>query len=130
MKVKDVIQKEKKYARHEYQLKIKADKIRENDILKLGAQKLGSLVHEDTYFIPSDKSVDETKELIRVRKVGGEELLFTYKGPVVNLGSGKIVKRLVIDREIREKHIAEIKSEYKEVVTVNKKRTIFLLDKS
>jgi len=124
MTVKDLIRKEQKFAYSEFQLKIKAD-IKGNNIHKLGAKQIGNVLHEDRYFIPKDKQVSETNELIRLRREGGEDLIFTYKGPV---RSKKVRNRLVINRPIQEKEILDIKRNYKEVVSVNKKRTIFLLD--
>ncbi len=119
-----IIKNERKFAGYEFQLKIKAD-IDEEDVRKLGAKKLGNVLHEDKYFIFKGKQINETNELIRIRKEGGEDILFTYKGPIANK---KIRNRLVINKPIQEKDISDIKKKYNEVVSVNKKRTIFLLD--
>lgn len=124
MDVKDLVQKELELAKYEFQLKIKAD-VKEDDIWKLGAEKKGSVLHEDRYFIPKGKQASETNELIRVRKEGDEKLLFTYKGPVANR---RVRNRLVINKPIQEKEALDIKKNYNEIVIVNKKRTIFLLD--
>jgi len=124
MNVKDLIQKERKFASYEFQLKIKAD-ITENTICKLGAKKMGSILHEDKYFIPKGKQPDEANELIRIRKEGGEDLQFTYKGPVANK---KVRTRLVINRPMQENEITDVKKNYNEIISVNKKRTIFLLN--
>jgi len=124
MNARDLIQKERKFAGYEFQLKIKAD-IKENDIHRLGARKLGSVLHEDKYFIPKGKRVSETNELIRLRKEGGEDILFTYKGPVANR---RVRTRLVINKPIQEKETLDVKKNHDEIVSVNKKRTIFLLD--
>src|SRR3972149_1722151 len=103
MDVKELIQKEQEFAKYEYQLKIKAD-IEENALHKLGARKVGTVLHEDKYFIAKGKKVSETDELVRLRKEGGEDLFFTYKEAL------------------------DIKKNYDEIVSVNKKRSIFLLD--
>jgi len=124
MEIINLIQKELESAKYEYQLKVKAD-IKESEILNLGAKKLGTVLHEDRYFIPKGKSPSQVNELIRIRKEGGEGLLFTYKGPVANK---KIRNRLVVDKLMQEKEISIIKKNYDEIVSVNKKRTIFLLD--
>jgi len=124
MDVKELIQKEQEFAKYEYQLKIKAD-IEENALHKLGARKVGIVLHEDRYFIAKGKKVSETDELVRLRKEGGEDLLFTYKGP---LASRKVRTRTVINKAIEEKEALDIKKNYDEIVSVNKKRSIFLLD--
>ena len=123
MRIKNLIQKELEFAKYEYQLKIKAD-IKEADIRVLGAQKLGAVLHEDRYFIPKGKHASEVNELIRIRKEGDEDLLFTYKGPVANK---KVRNRLVINKPIQENEVSIIKNDYNEIVGTNKKRVIFFL---
>lgn len=124
MDVKELIQKEQEFAKYEYQLKIKAE-IEESELLKLGARKVGTVLHEDRYYIPKGKEVYETDELIRLRREGGEDFLFTYKGQVANK---KVRTRLVINKTIEEKEALDIKRNYNEIVSVNKRRAIFLLD--
>jgi predicted adenylyl cyclase CyaB len=124
MDIKNVIQKEQEFAHYEFSIKIKSN-IAEEDILKLGAQRLGTVIHEDKYFIPKGKKISEVTDLVRVRKEGGEILLFTYKRPILG---GRIRGSLATTKSIQEKDVADIKKEYDEVVSVNKRRTIFLLD--
>jgi vacuolar iron transporter family protein len=133
MAKKKILQKEIKSSKYEFQLKVKAN-IKESDLYKLGANKLGTIIQEDKYFIPKLKTVSETDELIRIRKEGGEDLLFTYfpsnklkdseKYKIINK---KIRKSEVAITPIQKKQIVELKKEYNEIVNVNKKRTIFVL---
>tara|TARA_Y100000310_G_C20551832_1_gene748475 strand:+ start:43 stop:1083 length:1041 start_codon:yes stop_codon:yes gene_type:complete len=124
MKIKDVIRKGKHHAKREFQVKIKGE-IKESDLLKIGAKRVGSIIHEDSYFIPFGKPINEVNELIRVRKEGDSNFMFTYKGPVANR---KMRNRIVFNKPITEKSIREIRKEYKKVINVNKERTIFILD--
>jgi len=49
MEVKSLIKKELGFAKYEHQIKVKA-KISESNLYRLGAKKLGSVIHEDRYF--------------------------------------------------------------------------------
>lgn len=121
----ELINEELKYARYEYQIKFKVD-MGESEILKLNARKLGTVFHEDRFFIPRDAVLKNSNELIRIRKEGNEDLMFTYKGPVANL---KIRNRLVVNKTINEQEATDIANKYREVLTINKKRSIFILEK-
>lgn len=120
-----MIKKELGFAKYEFQLKARAS-VSEKDLLKLGARKLGSVIHEDKYFTRKGKLVSDSNELIRIRKEGGETLSFTYKGPIANR---RVRNRLVVEKPIKEKELSGIKKEFNEVIAVNKKRTVFLLGK-
>ena len=121
---KKLVKKECKFAGYELQLKVKVD-VSEDAIRKLGAKRLGNVLHEDKYFIPKGEQVNGAQALVRIRKEGGENLLFTYKGPVAK---GKTRNRLVINRPINEKDALRMTQNYTEIISVNKKRTIFVLD--
>jgi len=123
MDIKNLIQKEQEFAHYEFSLKVKTNII-EDDILKLGAKRLGTVLHEDKYFIPKGKKISEVTDLVRVRKEGGEILLFTYKRPILE---GRIRRSLATTKLIQEKEVTDVRKDYEEVVNVNKKRTIFLL---
>jgi len=123
--MKNIVLQERTFSTYEHQIKIRADNVEEERILGLGAKKIGTVVHEDCYFVEKGKKVKDVNELVRVRKEGGEELFFTYKGPVANR---KIRTRLVVNRIIKQDEFEEIKKKYDEVVCVNKKRTIYLKD--
>ena len=125
MAFEELINEELKYARYEYQIKFKTN-IQESELIKLGAKKLGTVFHEDQFFIPKDLTVKSSDELIRIRKEGDEDLLFTYKGPVANL---RMRNRLVVNKQITESDAENIAKNYKKVITINKKRAIFVLDK-
>lgn len=124
MSSQNLIKKEQEFSRYEFHLKFKAA-ISEEALQKVGAKKLGSVIHEDKYFIQKDKKINNVDELVRIRKEGSEDLMFAYKGPVANR---KIRSRLVINRAIKQNEIPDITKGYREVVDVNKKRTIFLSD--
>lgn len=126
MNVKSLIKKEEKISFYEFQLKIKA-KVEQKDILRLGAKQLGSVIHEDTYLILKGREITEDDEFMRIRRESGENLIFIYKKKTSHK---KIEKRMsikkVIKKPIEEKEVEEIMKDYRQVITVNKKRTIFL----
>lgn len=125
MAFEELINEELKFARYEYQIKFRAD-ITESDLVKLGARKLGTVFHEDRFFIPQSSTIKNSDELVRIRKEGEEDLMFTYKGPVANM---KMRNRLVINKQITEGEANNIRREYREVISINKKRTIFVMDR-
>lgn len=125
MAFEELINEELKYSRYEYQVKFKTS-IQESDLIKFGARKLGVVLHEDRYFIPRSDSIKNTDELIRIRREGEEDILFTYKGPVANL---KMRNRLIVDKQISEDQVADITKNYQEIISINKKRSIFILNK-
>ncbi len=123
MELKALIEDEIKSAGFEVQIKFKTQ-IAEETLLAQGAQKLGSMLHEDRFLVKKDQVIKESNELIRIRKEGDDEILFTYKGPVANK---KFRNRLVVNRRATPEEIDDLKKEYKEVISVHKKRTIFIL---
>lgn len=123
MAFEELINEELKFARYEYQIKFRIT-IQESELIKLGARKLGTVFHEDRYFIPHGVALKSSNELIRIRKEGEEDLLFTYKGPVANL---RMRNRLVVDKQVSEEDVSDVVKKYKEVVTINKKRAVFIL---
>lgn len=125
MAFEELINEELKYARYEYQIKFKTS-VTEAQLIKFGARKLGTVFHEDRYFIPRQTAIRNSDELVRIRKEGEEDLLFTYKGPLANL---RMRNRLVVNKQILQKEADEISKNYQEVIAINKKRTIFVLDR-
>lgn len=123
MELKALIENEIESAGFEVQIKFKIH-IQEESLLALGAQKLGSMLHEDRFLVKKEEIIKETDELVRVRKEGDDEILFTYKGPVANK---KFRNRLVVNRRATSEEIDSLKKEYKEIISVHKKRTIFIL---
>jgi len=126
MNVKELIKEEQKFSFYEYQVKIKGS-VTSSALRKLGAKELGSVIHEDIHLAERGKDLGESKDYIRIRKEGGEKLIFVYKGHV---GKRKLGKRLIVKKVIKkpimEKEMKEIMRNYKEVICVNKRRTIFL----
>ena len=126
MNVKALVKKEEKISFYEFQLKIKAD-INTRDILKLGAKQLGCVIHEDSYLILKGREITEDDEFMRIRREGGENLIFIYKKKTAHKKAEKKMSiKKVIKKPIGEKEVDEIMRDYREVITVNKKRTIFL----
>ncbi len=119
---KNIFDKEKDFLRYEYQIKFKVNNITEKDILSIGAKKLGSVIHEDTYFITKNGSKNE---YFRIRKEGEELLLFTYKKIVDNK---KAKVRKIVNKILSDKEYNEFKKNFVEVLKINKKRTIFSFD--
>ncbi len=118
----NIFEREKDLLKYEFQLKFKVKNISEEDILSIGAKRLGSVFHEDTYFVP--KSGFE-EEYFRIRKEGEELLLFTYKKFI---RAGKIKVRKIVNKLLSEKDYEKFKKDFVEVLKINKKRTIFSFD--
>ena len=125
MDIKELIRKELKFAEREFQLKLKAT-IPEEEIIRLGAKRLGSVIHEDKFYVKRGCHISGSNELVRIRKAGGEDLIFTYRGPVAHR---KIRNQLIVNRKITKKELEELLEDYEEIISVNKKRTLFLLGK-
>jgi len=125
MSLVDIIKEEMEFAKYEYQVKFKAD-ITDTDLIRLGARKLGTVFHEDRFFIAKNENIKNSDELIRIRKEGEEDMIFTYKGPVAKQ---KLRNRLVVNKTINGEELAKIKEKYREIISLNKKRTIFVMDK-
>jgi len=79
-------------AMYEVELKVRATHgdVRQR-LQELGAQPLGTVVQEDTYYDAPHRDFAETDEALRVRRetpeVGEPRALLTYKGPLVDDGS-------------------------------------------
>jgi vacuolar iron transporter family protein len=124
MNIKDLIKKEQKFARYEYQIKVKAD-VSEEDVRKLGARELGSVLHEDTYFLPKGIPLDKVGELIRIRKECGENHLSVFRGMVAN---EHMRTRLVLTKHVSEKDVVTLTKTHTESISINKRRIIYILD--
>jgi predicted adenylyl cyclase CyaB len=124
MNIKDLIKKEQRFSRLEYQIKVKAD-VSEEDVRKLGARELGSVLHEDKYFLPKGIPLEKTGELIRIRKEGGENHLSVFRGMVAH---EHMRTRLVLTKHVTDKDIATLAQTYTETIAINKRRIIYMLD--
>ena len=103
MGIKELIKQEQKFAFYEFQLKIKGE-VSLSDLRKLGERQLGSVVHEDMHLAEKNKDIGESKNYIRIRKEGGENLIFVYKGDAVRKKLGKkLTIKKVIKKPIIEK---------------------------
>ncbi len=118
MEVKRLIKEELKHARYERQLKFRAV-VPEATLLRLDAEELGSTTHEDHYYRP--KRGAKSAEMIRVRVEGGERLLFTYREGARH-GRGHMATHAIID----EQRLRALEQDHEEVLTVHKRRTIYL----
>ena len=107
MEIKELIEKEKKFAKFEYHVKIKAE-IEDEQLHSIGAKEIGTVVHEDRYYHAHNK-------IIRIRKEGEGNLTFTYKD------------KDVISKKIGDKDVAEICKGHKKILTINKQRTFYIL---
>ena len=125
--IRDLISEEQKFADSEFQIKLKAS-VSEDKLREIKAIRLGSVLHSDVYYIKKGDDIKSSSELIRIRKEGNDEMIFTFKGKVSKFGENKLIKRIVLDRKLKGEHLLDIKKNYKEVIRVNKKRTMFLRD--
>ncbi|MFT4261605.1 MAG: CYTH domain-containing protein [Candidatus Woesearchaeota archaeon] len=128
---KSLYEEELNNSNYEFQFKIKSS-VDPKKIYDLGAKKIGSIIQEDKYFVQKLKHVSESDELIRIRKEGGEDFLFTYfKNNNLkdedNYEYGSIRKYKSVVKPIDENELLLLKKSYSDVVSVNKKRTMFLL---
>lgn len=124
MDAKEIIADELRAAGYEVQIKFRAT-LPESSLLALRARKVGTVTHEDRFFVRRGTRYDEAKELVRLRREGEDDLLFTFKGPVANR---KLRNRLVVHKIAAPADVAAIRKSYDEVIAVTKRRTIFLLD--
>ena len=107
MEIKELIKKEKKFAKFEYHVKLKAE-VEDEQLHLIGAKEIGTVVHEDRYYHAHNK-------IIRIRKEGEGDLTFTYKD------------KDVISKKIGDKDVAEICKGHKKILTINKQRTFYIL---
>jgi len=91
MNVKNLIKDDVKFAEYQFMVKIKAD-VKENDLKKLGAKKISTLIQEDSHLNPKGKNANRDN-LIRLRREGEEDILFVYRRKIENK---KFDERLVI----------------------------------
>jgi len=123
-RLKDLVSAELKFAKYEFQLKAKGS-VDEERLRAMGAKLLGTVSHEDKYYVPKGVAVTDSKELVRVRKEGSGHIMFTYKGPVKER---RVRTRLVLSKPMDKRAIDAFLRDYSEVITVNKTRRIFLLN--
>lgn len=112
----------KNAGRFEYQIKYRVSS--ETDLvhllLKLGADRLGSLEQIDSYYNPNDRDLRASGESMRIRYENGK-IVWTYKGPKQEGMRSKY------EFEISEETMKSFLSVYgNEVKTIKKIRTIFL----
>ncbi len=121
MVLKNILNDPNYFSKYEFQLKFKTF-ISEDKLLKLGAKKLGFVVHEDKYYV---KDFNDFKNIFRIRKVNSEDLFFSYKLFVEN---NKVVSRKTFIKPLKDFEVKNIVKDYKELFSINKVRTIFILD--
>lgn len=119
----DLTSTEQVIAGYRHQVKIRSN-ISENAIHELGAKRLGTVHHEDKYFIPRDQSFNNAHKLIRIRKEADKEILFIYEGAVADRG---IRNKLTNSEVIQRQQVMNIKKSCRKIVNIDKTRTIFLL---
>ncbi len=117
-------QSSRKYGEYiEYQLKFPTT-LTEIDILASGAKRLGSVIHEDRYFLQPKSVTLYGPGLVRVRKENGDALNYSYKKelPLGPEGAkGAVVSTLAdADADL-------IKKNYTHILDVNKRRVIYVL---
>ena len=114
----------KKCGGNEAQLKFRTKFIGE-DLIKLGAERLGMVVQRDHYYNPKDRDLRTTGEILRVREEAGLTLL-TYKGPKVDSTFRERPKfEFEIDPEAKKMFLRLYGDEVKMIV---KTRQVYQLD--
>ncbi len=86
---------------------------------KMGAERLGTVEQEDYYFMPPDMNLEESDEMVRVRKENGA-VLFEYKGPRQEDGSRKRMSF-----EIDNDTFLQLLSYYSLGFMIKKRRTVY-----
>lgn len=112
--------------KHEVQTKFKAY-ISTEDLRKAQAIPLGVVDQQDYYFCPTDRSLGDTDEMVRIRHQGGKKTL-TYKGPKVE--AGEIVRaRFDVQLDDETSDIEQLLRERygQSVLQINKTRGIYFL---
>jgi len=115
----------------ETHIKIK-QKVNEEDLLKLGCRKIGSLHQQDLYYIPRSETLSESTELVRVRKEGEEKRIETRKigekEIISRSGKGRFLLRKVKKEKMAsEKELKSFLKNYRLIITISKLRKTFLL---
>ena len=76
---------------YEVEVKVDADhEVVRRRLDELGAEPVGTVVQEDTYYDAPHREFAETDEALRIRRersAGGESARLTYKGPLVEAAS-------------------------------------------
>lgn len=110
---------------HEIQLKFKTDAITDEQLSRIGADRLGAVNQKDIYYSPRGIDLIKRDEMIRIRQEDGLYIL-TYKGPKCDTKFCKRPKfEFEIDHEITE---ALLKIYGQEVKRIWKHRTLYQLD--
>lgn len=110
-------------ARREFHVKFRGE-VPEQTLLALRAQKIGTSSHEDRFYaLRGEEAVPG--ELVRIRRDGEDEPLFTYKAPIAE--GERPGSRVVVDRIATPQDLATLRAEYREVAVVAKQRTAYFL---
>ena len=107
----------------EYQLKFPTN-LTEVDILASGAKRLGSVIHEDRYFLQPKSVTLYGPGLVRVRKENGDALNYSYKKelPLGPEGAKGAVVSTLADADA-----GSIKKSYTHILDINKRRVIYVM---
>jgi predicted adenylyl cyclase CyaB len=108
---------------YEVQLKFKGG-VDVDNIKKLGATELGSVMQVDRYYSPKDRNLIHTGEMLRIREEG-DKIILTYKGPKIE---SNFRKRPVLEFEIDEETEKAFLDIYCDLMkTIRRERTLYKL---
>jgi len=119
-------------AQFEFQLKIKTS-LKKEAIVQTGARRITTLFQKDKYFIPKNEVFSENVDLIRIRQEEGREELEAKKSIILTTSKGKgtflrkLVTKKIHSEEIEQRELRRIKKEFKELITIQKQREVFIL---
>jgi adenylate cyclase len=109
---------------HEVQLKFQ-ESLEEEDLRRLGAEKLSTTKQVDEYYHPKDRDMIQTGEILRIR-TEEEKITLTYKGPKID---SKFRERPKFEFDLdAETKVAFLNIYGNKKKTICKKRTIYQLD--
>ncbi len=108
----------------EHQLKVPG-RPHEEQLRAVGAERLGTMVHEDTYLVPLDRPLDD--EIVRIRVENGVTTLFTYKGPLIEPLSDELRIKAKRDVEITAEDARRFRDVYREIAVIRKVRDLYAM---
>jgi predicted adenylyl cyclase CyaB len=101
-------------------------KLNQEELRKIGAERLFSTKQTDYYYTPKNESFEKTGELLRIRKEG-EKMILTYKGPKMNARDA--IERQKFEIEIDGSVEAGMPSVYRIAPKIiEKDRTAYILN--
>ena len=118
-----------KYLIREYQLKFRIQASEdefEEQLLCIGAKKLGTVMQKDHYYTHKRQSIQESTALMRLREESNEKTLFTFFRTDSDKSHDFRIK-LIYDEEVND-NVAKVRlRDYRRVITLHKERTIYLI---